>query len=387
MGKEPKPFEILVRAFPGIPHDEAEELIAYGEVRSFPSETIICHENALASTFYIILQGKVKVSKFINQKKERELKTLKAGDFFGEMALIHNAPRAATVTTVMPTTVLEIKKVSFDRLMRRSASLSMTMAREVSRRLQENEAMAIEDLRIKAGEMAMAYERLAEQEFSRREFLIIARTKLESAVDETLGDLDRVRKETSANGIPDSPIEQLAGNVRKIITALNEILFLHEIDMILPEPQKVNLDILLLNIASQNQIKAEQKEIKIQVETSEDELYALGDPTSIERALNILSNFAIDASPKDETVQIKASYVNSGIDVEFRFVGAEYSQDTLTQLFDHFPHSLNKDSDPSGLKIELPLARQIIEQYGGEITAIDNNGREKNLTVHLQASR
>jgi CRP-like cAMP-binding protein len=386
MGKEPKPFEILVRAFPGIPHDEAEELIAYGEVRSFPSETIICHENALASTFYIILQGKVKVSKFINQKKERELKTLKAGDFFGEMALIHNAPRAATVTTVMPTSVLEIKKVSFDRLMRRSASLSMTMAREVSRRLQENEAMAIEDLRIKAGEMAMAYERLAEQEFSRREFLIIARTKLESVVDETLGDLDRVRKETSANGIPDSPIEQLAVNVRKIITALNEILFLHEIDMILPEPQKVNLDILLLNIASQNQIKAEQKEIKIQVETSEDELYTLGDPTSIERALNILSNFAIDASPKDETVLIKASYVNSGIDVEFRFVGAEYSQDTLTQLFDHFPYSLNKDSDPSGLKRELPLARQIIEQYGGEITAIDNNGREKNLTVHLQAS-
>jgi len=386
MGKEPKPFEILVRAFPGIPYEEAEELIAYGEVRSFPSETIICHENALASTFYIILQGKVKVSKFINQKKERELKTLKAGDFFGEMALIHNAPRAATVTTVMPTTVLEIKKVSFDRLMRRSASLSMTMAREVSRRLQENEAMAIEDLRIKAGEMAMAYERLAEQEFSRREFLISARTELESAVDETLGALDRIRKETSANGIPESPIERLAGNVVNIITALNEILFLHEIDMILPEPQKVNLDILLLNIASQNQVKAEQKDIKIQVETSEDELYTLGDPTSIERALNILSNFAVDASPKDGTVQIKASYVNSGIDVEFRFVGAEYSQDTLTQLFDHFPYSLNKDSDPSGLKRELPLARQIIEQYGGEITAIDNNGREKNLTVHLQAS-
>jgi len=387
MGKEPKPFEILVRAFPGIPHDEAEELIAYGEVRSFPSETIICHENALASTFYIILQGKVRVSKFINQKKERELKTLKAGDFFGEMALIHNAPRAATVTTVMPTTVLEIKKVSFDRLMRRSASLSMTMAREVSRRLQENEAMAIEDLRIKAGEMAMAYERLAEQEFSRREFLITARTELESVVDETLDDLDRIRQVASTNDISESAIERLADNVQKIITMLNEMLFLHEIDMILPKPQSVDLNMLLLNVAAENQVKAEQKDIKIQIDTSEDELFTMGDPASIERVLNILSNFAIDASPKDEIVHINASQVNSGIDVEFRFVGAEYSQDTLTQLFDHFPYSLQEDSGPSGLKIELPLARQIIEQYGGEITAINNNGREKNLTVHLQASR
>jgi CRP-like cAMP-binding protein len=383
---EPKPFEILLRAFPGIPHEEAEELIAYGEVRSFPSDTIICHENALASTFYIILQGKVKVSKFINQKKERELKTLKAGDFFGEMALIHNAPRAATVTTVMPTTVLEIKKGSFDRLMRRSASLSMTMAREVSRRLQENEAMAIEDLRIKAGEVAMAFQRLTEQEFSRREYLISAVKDLKSPIEETFDDLDRMRREASGNNTLKPVFNRMAGNVQKIISTLNEILFQHEIDMILARLQTVDVKMLLLNVAAQNQLKAEQKGVGIQVDASTDELFTMGDPASIERALNVLFNFAIDTSSKDEIVQIKVAQINSGINIEFRFVCKECSQDILTHLFERSAYHLQDDPDLGYSRMQLPIARQIIEQHGGEITAINDNGREKSLIVHLQAS-
>jgi CRP-like cAMP-binding protein len=386
MIKEPKPFEILLRAFPGIPHEEAEELIAFGEVRSFPSDTIICHENALASTFYIILQGKVKVTKFINQKIERELKTLKAGDFFGEMALIHNAPRAATVTTVMPTNVLEIKKGSFDRLMRRSASLSMTMAREVSRRLQENEAMAIEDLRIKAGEMAMAYQRLAEQEFTRREFLTSEAEEVKTPVKETLDDLYQIQQQTHESDHLIPALERMGDNVQKIISVLNDVLFLHEIDMILPDPQPVNLKTLMLNITAQNQLKAEQRQIGMQVVTDAEGLFAMCDPKSVDRALNILFGFVIDTSPKNETIQIKASQVNSDINIEFQFVCMDCPHDALTHLFEWPPYQHQGEPDNRYKSMQLPIARQIIEQHGGEISAIYDNGREKSFIVHLQAS-
>jgi len=45
------------------------------------------------------------------------------------------------------------------------------MVREVSRRLRENDQMAIEDLRSKANELADAYQLLSAQEFARSEFI------------------------------------------------------------------------------------------------------------------------------------------------------------------------------------------------------------------------
>ena len=121
--------------------------------------------------FYLMLEGEVQVTKVINQSEVRLLTNLGPGDFFGEMALIHNAPRAASVTTVQPTTVLEINKQIFDQMLHRNASVSLAMVREVSRRLRENDEMAIEDLRVKSQELALAYQQLAEQEYAQHEFL------------------------------------------------------------------------------------------------------------------------------------------------------------------------------------------------------------------------
>ena len=113
------PSKIIPRAFPGIKPDEVEELIANSKVNTYPTETVLCHENALETIFYMILEGEVEVTKVVNQTEARVLKTLRAGDFFGEMALIHNAPRAATVTTKSDVVVLELNKENFDRVLQR----------------------------------------------------------------------------------------------------------------------------------------------------------------------------------------------------------------------------------------------------------------------------
>jgi len=165
------PSKIIPRAFPGIKPDEVEELIATSKVNTYPAGTVLCRENALETVFYMILEGDVEVTKVINQAEARVLKTLSAGDFFGEMALIHNAPRAATVTTKSDVVVLELDKDSFDRVLQHSSSVAMAMVREISERLRQNDEMAIEDLRMRASELAQAYQKLAEQDLARREFL------------------------------------------------------------------------------------------------------------------------------------------------------------------------------------------------------------------------
>ncbi|HSA99559.1 MAG TPA: cyclic nucleotide-binding domain-containing protein, partial [Anaerolineales bacterium] len=162
------PSRIIPRAFPGIKPDEIEELIANSQVLSYVPGAILCHENEVEDRFYMILEGEVEVTKTINNSESRLLKTLGPGDFFGEMALIHNAPRAATVTAKSALTTLELNKAAFDRVLHKSTSVALAMVSEISNRLRQNDQMAVDDLRMRASELAEAYQQLAEQELARR---------------------------------------------------------------------------------------------------------------------------------------------------------------------------------------------------------------------------
>ena len=84
------PSKIIPGAFPGITPEEVEALVSQSRVNSYPPGMVLCQEDALETTFYMILEGEVEVTKTINNTEARLLKTLRAGDFFGEMALIHN---------------------------------------------------------------------------------------------------------------------------------------------------------------------------------------------------------------------------------------------------------------------------------------------------------
>lgn len=163
MTSQRSPARIIPRAFPGIKPEEVQEIILNSRLRQYPAGTTLCHENAVEHTFYMILEGDFEVSKVINNTERRLLKTLTAGDFFGEMALIHNAPRAATVTTKTDVVVLELDKEAFDRVLKHSSSVAMAMVGEISNRLRQNDELAIEDLRMRAAELAQAYQKLAEQ--------------------------------------------------------------------------------------------------------------------------------------------------------------------------------------------------------------------------------
>ena len=143
--------EIIPQAFPGITSEDANELAMRGHVNTYPAGTILCHENEYEHIFYLLLECTVDVTKIINNVEKRHLKILEEGAFFGEMAIIHNAPRGATVAAKTDVTVMEISKEDFNRALHNSGSVSLAMVREISARLRENDKMAIEDLRLRAG--------------------------------------------------------------------------------------------------------------------------------------------------------------------------------------------------------------------------------------------
>ena len=126
------PSKIIPRAFPGITPDEVQDLISHSQVHSYPSGSVLCREDQIENIFYMILEGDVEVTKDINKSEARLLQTLGPGDFFGEMALIHNAPRAATVTAKTDLVTLELDKDSFDSVLKHSSSIALAMVHEIT---------------------------------------------------------------------------------------------------------------------------------------------------------------------------------------------------------------------------------------------------------------
>ena len=384
------PLEVLIQAFPGLPETEAQELIADSKLNTYQPGTVLCQEDAIESTFYILLEGQVRVTKHFSEDEVRLLKVLEEGDFFGEMAIIHDAPRAASVTTTDRVIVLEITKDDFNKLLKRSASVARAMVQEVSRRLRENDAMAIEDLRVKAGELAAAYQKLTEQEYARREFLTTIAHELRTPLTAASGFVQMIQKSLLAGQSLDSEILQLAldsasKNLQLIVSLVNDILFVQEMDLILPrfKPTDINT-VLESSVKSVKDFAADNKVILIS------EIYQglpviEGDAESLERAFYAILHNAIKFSPDGGEVQIRARKVNGTIKLEFQDHGVGIQPDVLPYIFDRFFHidSIGEHLF-GGVGQGLSIVRQVIEQHNGTIEVGSLPGAGTTFTIYLK---
>lgn len=387
------PLRILLHAFPGMPAAEARELITHGKVVTYPAGTVLCHEDTFESVFYIILDGEVKVTKVIEQDQVRYLKDLSAGDFFGEMAIIHNAPRAASVTTTKPTVVLEIHKENFNSMLKRSASVARAMVQEVSRRLRENDAMAIEDLRMKAGELAAAYQQLAEQDYARREFLTTIAHELRTPLTAASGFLQMIQfgllQGNSLDGeMQKAALESVSRNVQQIVTLVNDILFLQEMDLILPNFTPTDLGKVIITVLDAHREKAEENQVTLEIEIDPHIPMVLGDVKSLERAFSAILDNAIKFSPDGGKVDIALGHDEKQVWVTIRDQGVGISADVMPRIFDRFFHVDQIDGHLfRGLGLGLSIARQVIEQHDGRINVVSQVGEGTWLTVYLNVSQ
>lgn len=150
---------LLGRVFRGLDGDELAKLANLAVEREFPQGAVVCQEDAVEHSFYVILEGRVEIVKRLGTD-EVQLFVRGPGEFFGEMALIENAPRSATVRTLQPCHLLEVDEAVFDRLLKDNPTVALDMMRGLSATIRETDALTIEELRRKNEELARAYAEL-----------------------------------------------------------------------------------------------------------------------------------------------------------------------------------------------------------------------------------
>ncbi len=99
--------------------------------------TEVVKEGDEGDRFYIVAQGKVEVHTSGQHGERLRLAVLADGDYFGEIALIKDAPRTATVTSITPAILLSLSKVDFDKLLSKSPELKTYLMEQCDSRMAE----------------------------------------------------------------------------------------------------------------------------------------------------------------------------------------------------------------------------------------------------------
>jgi signal transduction histidine kinase len=383
----PLPIEpiVLQKAFPGMNETEAKRMISSGVIKQYPPNATLCHEGQIENIFYIIIEGEVKVTKHINDAQLRLLKTLRKGDFFGEMAIIHEAPRGASVTTITTTTVIEIGKDAFKDFLENSNSMSLAMVREVSRRLRENDEMAIEDLRYKAHELADAYQQLAEMENARSQFLATIAHELRTPLTAASGFIQIIQKGHINGQALDAALDVISRNVQEIVSLTNDILFLQEMDLILPDFHPTDIGEVLASSVEKQRQNATRNQVPLTLSIAGNLPKTMADPQSLERAFLAIIDNAIKFSPDGGDVVISARHTPDHIFVSIQDHGIGIPSEVLPHIFERFYHAdTTSDHLFRGAGLGLSIARHVIEQHNGDIKVESSPQEGSIFTVFLK---
>jgi CRP/FNR family cyclic AMP-dependent transcriptional regulator len=193
------------------------DILAFAELvreRSFPKGSVIVFEDDPGDALYLVARGQVKVVLIGEDGREVILSVLGEGNFFGEMSLIDEKPRSATVIAMVDSVVLVLRREDFQARLRTSPEIAIALLRELSRRLRRADekigSLVLLDVN---GRLADLILRLAEEEGGDR----ITKKLTHNVLAQMIGS----SRETVSRTMRDFVERDLVQVSRKEITILN----------------------------------------------------------------------------------------------------------------------------------------------------------------------
>lgn len=391
-------LSVLREAFQGVDEAELREIADSTRLCAYPAGHVLCQEGAYEDVFYILAEGSAVVSKVISQEDgERVLRTVGRGDLIGEMALIQNSTRAATVRTVTDCVVLEMDKQDFDAMLNRSPSMAVNIIRITLDRMRENDRMAIQYLQ-------EVNQVLRQLDRNKLEFIQVAAHELRTPLTVMRGYVDVLR---SFSGLPDDPtLAEIMDGLRKGTQRMHEVvdtmLDVTRIDneTVRLRPSPVLLKRLVEETVQEFAGAAAERNIQLRLALEAHLPILQADPSLLQKALSQLLLNAIKYTPDGGCVTVGARAVvmegeQPAVEISVKDTGIgldavhhELVFEKFYQVGDVSLHSSGKTTfKGGGPGLGLAIVRGVARAHGGKAWVESQGHDEVNFpgcTFYLQ---
>src|SRR3989304_3100763 len=126
-----------VPLFAALPESQLQLLTRVVGRKSYPRNSTVMAAGDPTDALYIVISGRLKGMMSDDEGREVILAILSQGEFFGEMGLIDEAPRSATVIAIEPCELLTINKMDFKKCLQENFEICTGVLKGLVKRLRE----------------------------------------------------------------------------------------------------------------------------------------------------------------------------------------------------------------------------------------------------------
>lgn len=384
---EEKILNILRRItlFDSLDLEELEHLCHLVSIKKAGIDEVIFKQGDPPDALYIIESGKVEIILEIGEKSE-EIATLgRSGDFFGEMALIEDTPRSATVRALTDVQLLMITQSDFTELIAHYPSIQKEVARVLSHNLRQSDTRFAESILEKSRQLAKALEELkaAQEELLRKERLSMVGRLASGIIHDLKKPLTCISGYSQLLGSAalnenrrQQYCQKITSEVQRLVEMINEILDFSRGEQQIAR-KRVSIKTWLKDI---NRILRQDLEGSgIELKTSKKAAgYVNIDLDKFERVFYNITANALTAMPKGGIFQFICQKQGQRVRMDFRDNGIGMTEEVKRRVFEEF-FSQHK----TGTGLGMAIAKSIVEAHEGTIEVQSELGKGTCFTIWL----
>jgi signal transduction histidine kinase len=357
--------------FSGALHAELDALHRAGKPCRFSAGQVIFTAGDAGDGFYIIESGRVQILAAFGGSEPRVLATISDGDFFGEMAVLDDAPRSATAKAQTDTRATFVGREELLQLLENRPGLALNLIREFSNRIRAFNRKYVNEM-IQSERLAVIGRFASTVVHDFKNPLTIIGLAAELACSDDTSPTLRVKAQ-----------QKIARQVQRMTAMLQEL-----IDFTRPSGQRstvrgIDFATYMNPLVSELRQEIVDRGVELVMAEPPPTVLVRLDPPRLSRVFyNLMAN-AVEAMPDGGKIFLRFAIETDELRVELQDTGPGIAPVIASTLFEPF----TTHGKPKGNGLGLTICKKIIEDHGGRIWATSEPDKGATFLFTLPIAR